>query len=150
MRMVMVRMRLCSRWIDLIMSCVESIDFSVLINGVPGLYFKLGRRIRQETPYLLYPFMLCSEVFYALLSGEEEKNNFNDFKINKYYPLLSHLFFADDNLIFFNATQKDCQTIKGGFNCYEKASRQTINLDESQFMTSRNTSQAMIDYIQRE
>lgn len=40
--------------------------------------------------------------------------------------------------------------LKGVLSSCERASRQTINMEKSQFMTSRNTSQAMIEYINRE
>lgn len=79
--MVMVRMGFCSRWVELIMRCVESVNFSVLINGVPGPFFKSRRGLRQGDPLSSYFFLLCSEGFFALLSREEERNNFNGFRV---------------------------------------------------------------------
>lgn len=71
------------------------------------------------------------------------------FRINKYYSILTHLFYADDSLIFFEATPKDCQAINQILKTYERA-RQTINFEKSLFMTSKNTNENMIEYIQRE
>lgn len=43
--------------------------------------------------------------------------------------MLSHIFFADDSLVFFRADKQDCEKLKSYLTCYEKASGQLINYD---------------------
>ena len=43
----------------------------------------------------------------------------------------SHLFFADDILLFFLAQMGDIQTIQSILQVYERASRQQINTDKT-------------------
>lgn len=44
---------------------------------------------------------------------------------------MTHLFFVDDNLLFFQATPQDCALVKQCLQLYEKASGQMINFDKS-------------------
>lgn len=60
-------------------------------------------------------------------------------RINKYCPTITHLFYADDSLLFFKAADKDCRIIKNLLMTYEEASGQTVNYEKSMFMVSPNT-----------
>ncbi|KAH9768252.1 hypothetical protein KPL71_011548 [Citrus sinensis] len=53
--------------------------------------------------------------------------------------LVSHLLFADDNLIFTKATVADCKHLKTIFDRYTTASGQLFNLDKSLMFFSGNT-----------
>lgn len=70
LRRVMKMMDFCSCWIELTMSCVETVDFSVLTNGFPGPSFKPNIGLRQGDPLSPYLFLLCLEGFSALLARE--------------------------------------------------------------------------------
>lgn len=53
-------------------------------------------------------------------------------------PELTHLFFADDNIIYCGAEEKNCRTLANIFSVYEKASGQKINTDKSSVYISPN------------
>ncbi|XP_050121382.1 uncharacterized protein LOC126599063 [Malus sylvestris] len=59
---VMEKMRFCTRWRNLIMKCVKSVDFTVIVNGQLGKKFVPSRGIRQGDPLSSYLFLLISEV----------------------------------------------------------------------------------------
>lgn len=138
LRGMMARMGFSSNWIDLVMGCVESVEFSVLVNGSPQRCFNPSRGIRQGDPLSPYLFLLCAEGLSSLLSKEEQANNLQGIRINNYCPSITHLFFADDSLIFCRASEKDCWSLKGCLKAYEDASGQPINLHKSVFMASKN------------
>lgn len=149
-KQVMIKMGFCERWVNLIMQYVESVQFTVLINGEPGQPFSPQRGLRQGDPLSPYLFLFCAKGLSALLTEEEQKRHFSGLHINKHCPTITHLFYVDNNLIFFKAARKDCQTLKGIFNAYAKASGQVINFDKSQFTASKNTSLGIIEYIKSE
>lgn len=69
-------------------------------------------------------------------------SNISGIKINKYCPPITHLFFADDSLIFFKANKEEGASIKKVLQTYELASRQKVNYDKSVCMLSRNINES--------
>lgn len=68
-------------------------------------------------------------------------------RINKHCPSISNLFYADDGLLFFKATDKYCRTIQIILGTYERVSGQTINIDKATFMVSPNAKRESIVMI---
>lgn len=56
-----------SNFTNLIMSCVTSVSFSVIINGYPTNSIISTRGIRQEDHISPYLFILCANVFSSLI-----------------------------------------------------------------------------------
>lgn len=137
-RKAMDRMGFDSRWINKVMYCVELVEYSILINGLPQENFTPERGIRQGDPLSLYLFLICAEGFSSILNREEFLSKFCGLRSNNYCPSISHLFFADDSLVFCRASEKDCRSVKEILKMYERASGQTINLEKSIFITSKN------------
>ena len=54
--------------------------------------------------------------------------------------MVSHLFFADDSLLFARANEKEATTIINILQHYEAASGQMVNLDKFEVSYSRNVS----------
>lgn len=63
-----------------------------------------------------------------------------EIKVVRQAPPVSHLLFADDNILFFRACQKEVDKVKQIIITYELASGQRINLDKLELSTSRNVS----------
>jgi len=42
----MIKMGLEARWVQIVMTCVTSVQFAVLVNGSPGEWFRPSRGIR--------------------------------------------------------------------------------------------------------
>lgn len=54
-------------------------------------------------------------------------------------PKISHLFFADDNIIFCKATLEECDALQRILTVYEQVSGQQLNRTKTSLCCSRNT-----------
>ena len=68
---VMRRMGFHEKWISLIMMCVTTVEYSVLINGEAKGKINPTRGLRQGDPISPYLFLLCTEGLSAMLKKEE-------------------------------------------------------------------------------
>ena len=62
-------------------------------------------------------------------------------------PKVSHLFFADDSLLFCRANEHECQAVLEVLEKYEQGSGQQINRDKTQIFFSSNTATTMQENI---
>jgi hypothetical protein len=137
---IMRRMGFTEQWITLIMVCVRSVSYSILINGGPVGNIKPSRGIRQGDPISPYLFLICAEALSALLQQAERKGIITGVPSSPRGPRLSHLFFADDSIIFCKANSVEWRRIMKILGIYEKGSGQKLNLQKTSLFFSRNTS----------
>jgi hypothetical protein len=64
---IITRLGFAPRWINLILMCVTTVRYSVLVNGTPCGYICPQRGLRQGDPISPYLFLLCAEGLNALL-----------------------------------------------------------------------------------
>lgn len=86
---------------------------------------------------------------FSFITTFEERRLFRGVKIASTCLSISHLFFADDSLIFFKATEADCAQIHSCLRLYESASGQLINYDKSSLSFSPSTNSEVIAVIKR-
>ncbi|KAL5579373.1 hypothetical protein UlMin_011815 [Ulmus minor] len=136
---MMLRLGFADSWVKLIMRCVRSVSYSFLINRqVTGAVIP-HRGLRQGDPLSPYLFVICAHGLSEILACFEERKLFTGIKITSGCPSISHLFFADDSLIFCKAKLSEATHLKSCLNSYAKASGQLINFDKSAFSFSPNT-----------
>lgn len=81
---------------------------------------------------------MCAEVFSNRIRQAEHQKLIHGLQFGRNLSI-SHLLFADDSLIFTRATVEDCTNLKKLFGCYERASRQIVNLAKSSMFFSSGT-----------
>ena len=137
---IMHQMGFHHRVINLIAECLRTVSYSVLINGVPHGCFRPSRGLRQGDPLSPYLFLLCMEGLHGLLKSAAHFGDIHGVSISRTGPKLSHLFFADDSLLFCRATVPECQRVMDILHTYEAASGQKINREKTTLFFSKSTS----------
>ena len=126
----MERLGFSHKWVELVMRCIFSTSFFVLINEVLKGFIQPQRGLRQGCPILPYLFIICAEVFTNLLYQAESNQLIHGLKFSRNLSI-THLLFADDSLVFTRATKEDCMNMKQLFDCYADASGQIFNFEKS-------------------
>ena len=137
---VMCKLGFCDKWRKWINRCVSSVNYSILINGQVTDSFKPSRGLRQGDPLSPYLFLFCAEGFSAMLHRCVQAGTIHGQKISRFSPPISHLFFADDSLIFCKANTDESWQLKQVLVAYELASGQKVNFEKSAIYFSPNVS----------
>ena len=93
LEVVMKKMGFSSKWIELIMECVCTVSYVIIVNGQPVGNIRPSRGIRQRDPLSPYLFILCAESLSSLIDKAVEKGVITGVLTSKKGPWLSHLFF---------------------------------------------------------
>ncbi|XP_057425625.1 uncharacterized protein LOC130718990 [Lotus japonicus] len=80
---------------------------------------------------------------------EIARSTLSGIKIARNAPVISHLLFADDSVIFAKATLEEANSVQQVLASYEKVSGQVINLDKSMLSCSRNVPSSRFDQLKR-
>jgi hypothetical protein len=132
-----------------IMLCVSTVSFSILINGKPSKCFQPERGLRQGDPLSPYLFILCADVLSALITKAQERKLIHGVKVAPGAPEITHLFFADDSLMFCRATNDEANTMKQLITQYQQASGQLVNYNKSEILFSKRVHQSTKITIQQ-
>ena len=95
----------------LIMECVSTVSYSILVNGDPKGLILPTRGLRQGNPLSPYLFLFFAEGLNAILRSAATHGDIHGFSIRRNGPKLTHLFFANDCALFCRATLEKCETI---------------------------------------
>ena len=109
---VLKAFRFLDELIKLIMSCVTFTTISILLNGGKLSSFQPTRGIRQGDPLSPYLFILCMEYLGFLINESCRKKEWIPLKASKRKLGISHLFFADDLMLFAKANKAGVESIK--------------------------------------
>lgn len=143
----MYKLGLDHSWVSLIMSCVSSVSFSIIINGETKGHITPSRGLRQGDHLSPDLVLLYSEGFSQLLHSAVSRCMISGISLAPSAPIISHLFFADYRLLFCKASMNDFFVLKGILHDYENASGQSVNFHKSGMFFSPNISNDFKIYI---
>ena len=141
MEKVLIKMGFQNRLVHLMMACITTALYSVLINGQPYRHITPTRGLRQGNPLSPYLFLMCTEGLHGLINKAAIDGSIRGVSLCRNGPKLTHLLFADDSLIFYRAKEEECQTLLEVLAKYERASGQQINRAKTTLFFSKSTSE---------
>ncbi|KAA3454404.1 reverse transcriptase [Gossypium australe] len=146
-KQMMKQMGFALRWIELIMKCITTASYAVIINGNRGRNFQPTRGLRQGDPLSPFLFLICSEGLSALMRSTMRNGLVKGAKACQRGPEISHLLFADDCILFGEATEKGAKVVNDILKEYESCSGQCVNFNKSTIFYSTNTREKSKDLV---
>ena len=137
-RMVLKHFGFPANIINLIMSCISSTSTVVLFNGNKLDSFQPIRGIKQRDPISPYIFLLCIEFLGAQINSMCENKRWDTIKASKNGPSFSHVFFANDFMLFAKANTKNSEAIVEVLDNFCTLAGQKVNLAKSRVLFSPN------------
>ncbi|XP_057747767.1 uncharacterized protein LOC130966964 [Arachis stenosperma] len=124
--------------VNLIMNCVRASSLSIMWNENRLDSFAPRRGLRQGDPMSPYLFVFCMERLACYISHKVVEGVWKPVSVTRGGPKFSHLMFADDLLLFCQATKSQVQMVMHSLNIFCKASGMKVNLEKSKAFCSKN------------
>ncbi|KAK2418771.1 hypothetical protein QL285_040937 [Trifolium repens] len=126
---------------------ISSSSNTILWNGSKTEAFSPARGLRQGDPLSPYLFVLCMERLGAMISKYVSDGTWKPMQISRDGTKLSHLFFADDVLLFSKATTTSARVVKEVLDNFCSSSGLKVSFEKSKFCTSAGVCQQLRDRI---
>ncbi|XP_042950259.1 uncharacterized protein LOC122282369 [Carya illinoinensis] len=147
LRAVLIKLGFGKKWVELVMHCIETVNYCLLVNGELQKIFSPTRGIRQGEPLSPYLLILCAETLSNLICKAEEMELIHGVPMARGQMRVSHLFSADDSLLFCKANAEEWRRMISLLRAYERDSGQRLNVEKTYVVFSKNTSKITQRFI---
>ncbi|XP_048491600.1 uncharacterized protein LOC125492902 [Beta vulgaris subsp. vulgaris] len=113
-------------FVHLIMTCVTTPRFSIMVNGALSDLFGAKRGLRQGDPMSPLLFALCMDYLARVIDYIGEQDGFK-FHAKCKVMKLAHLCFADDLVLFCNGDFRSIYTLLQGVQMFSNVSALEVN-----------------------
>lgn len=121
----------------LILKCVSTATMRILFNGEKTEIFAPSRGIRQGDPLSPYLFILCLERLSHCIFDAIDDHYWKPIVLSRGGPKISHLFFADDLLLFGEVSNAQVEVMTNCLNKFCLASGQKVNVEKTRMLVSK-------------
>ncbi|XP_070036364.1 secreted RxLR effector protein 78-like [Nicotiana tomentosiformis] len=119
---VLKRFGFDDHWIDMIWRMILDVWYSIIINGTRRGFFTSSQGLKQGDPISPSLFILAAEVLSRSLNALHESADFVPFTMSSRDPLINHLVYADDIVIFTGGNNRSVKLIMKQIRNYETSS----------------------------
>lgn len=127
-----------SNWVRNIMRCITTARMSIRWNGEALEAITPTRGIRQGDPMSPHIFVLCVERLSQMITEAERRGSWKGIHISRNGPSLTHLLFADNMILFGEATETQLKVMMDCFDIFCRFSGQRVNYAKSSIFFSKN------------
>lgn len=118
-----------------------------MVNGVPFEKFTPQRGLRQGCPLSPYLFILCVETLSSQLTAATQQGLLSGVPIARGMVKMSHLFFADNCLLFCKASVHKWIRLNSILRLYESTSQKYLDRDKTSLFFNKNTGSSTKEYL---
>lgn len=133
--------------VSIILGCLRNTQLSVLWNGNRLAPFSPQRGLRQGDPLSPYLFVLCMETLGQRIQTAAVAKRWKGYPIGTNRSPVSHLFFADDVLLFGEASIQQAQVMQDILQDFCGESGQRVNQAKSRIWYAPKTPLSTITAI---
>jgi Reverse transcriptase (RNA-dependent DNA polymerase) len=123
------------RWITWIKNILHSGRTCININGHLGEYFSCRRGVWQNDPLSPFLFDIVSEAFHRILSNASNEGYLKGVQLGRNNLKFLNLHFADDTLLFLEASESNIQVLRWLSIGFENLSRLKINYSKREIIS---------------
>ncbi len=146
-REVLMFFKFPTSFVNLVLECVSTSSFSILVNGGQMETFKPSKGIRQRDHLSPYLFILCMEYLSLKILEACDNNSWKAIKASRSGPGFSHLIFADDLLFCAETSINSYHTITRVLEDFYHLSGQKVNLSKSKVFFSLNVNPSFRQHL---
>jgi hypothetical protein len=125
-------------FINLIYHCLSSSVMQVLFNGNHTTKLSPSQGVRQGDPLSPYLFVLTMERLSHLIQSKVDAKEWQPIVLAKGGPPISHLFFADDLILFGEASMNQMNIISECLTEFCGASGAKVSVEKTRLLVSSN------------
>jgi hypothetical protein len=123
-----------------IMHAITSVETNVKWHGARADFFRPQRGIRQGDPISPYLFVLCVDKLSHLIMHAVNAGRWKTLRAGRNGPVVSHLMFADDLLLFGEATENQMDCVMNILTKFCSMSGQEVSYEKTSILFSKNVS----------
>lgn len=139
LRESLLELSLPQQMVDVVMTCLTSAKLRILWNGEPLDAFQPTRGIRQGDPLSPYLYVICMERLSHLIEREVQLGSWKPSRASRNGPQISNLAFADDLILFGEASVAQAEIMMKCLNQFCEASGSKVSIAKSRIFFSKNT-----------
>ena len=125
------------KWRGWIKACITIVQFSILVNGSMTGFFGSSRGLRQGDMLSPLLFLLIMEVLSWILKKTVDSGLLHGFHVglvNSIGVRISHLLFADDTILFSDASREHVLSIRLALSCFQAFTSLKVNVGKSEIV----------------